>query len=361
MLTGEKKLFISLCDFQSESFDENLLNYATPAVLGQLFMNRMAAIAYGILKEKKLLNKVNREFRNSLKMAYDSNVAKNNQYFDCLKYLDSILCSSEANYALLKGAVLCKEYPDGYRTSNDVDILVLPEDITEIGDILIKNGFIQGYIRNGVFVPATRKEIIESRMMRGETVPYIKDMGMEHMKYLEVDINFSLDYKNSDSNALVKMLDNNITKVYDGFNVRTLNDIDFFIHLCAHLYKEAATIAWVKMNRDMTIYKYCDIYMLLNKMDVENTVELFKRAKSLGLSEVCAYVVLHTAALFEINNTAAIGMAKDILAQDTDFIHCVISPTDKKILTYSQKDIFERFFMDDRINDLKEVNENEKN
>ena len=35
---------------------------------------------------------------------------------------------NDANYALLKGAYLCSLYPLGYRTSNDIDVLVLPEN-----------------------------------------------------------------------------------------------------------------------------------------------------------------------------------------------------------------------------------------
>ena len=72
----EKELFKSLCSFKEEKFDESLLEDATPAVLGHLFFNRMQAIAFGTLKKHDLLGKVNREFRNSLKSAYNQNVLK---------------------------------------------------------------------------------------------------------------------------------------------------------------------------------------------------------------------------------------------------------------------------------------------
>ena len=45
----------------------------------------------------------------------------------------------------------------------------------------------------------------------------------------------------------------------------TLDDAGFFIHLCAHLYKEATTLPWIEMHRDMTLYKYCDIHMMLEE------------------------------------------------------------------------------------------------
>ena len=96
---------------------------------------------------------------------------------------------------MLKGAVLCGKYPNGCRTSNDIDLLLLPEHITELGDVLEAAGFRQGELKSGAFVPATRREIIASRMMRGETVPYILELRLPMMQYLEVDLNFSLTTK----------------------------------------------------------------------------------------------------------------------------------------------------------------------
>ncbi len=199
MKKQEKELFKALCSFKAKEFDEDLLKAATPGVLGCLFFNRMQAIAYGVLKEYGLLGKVNREFRNSLKGAYEQNLEKNRSLFWCINHVEEALSKCGAKYAMLKGAYLCKAYPEGFRTSNDIDLLVHPKDVTEIGNALLSAGFKQGNVRNGSFIPATRKEIIESKMMRGETVPYIKEIGISGMQFLEVDINFSLDYKPGDT------------------------------------------------------------------------------------------------------------------------------------------------------------------
>ena len=137
----EKELFKSLCSFKSSDFDEKLLKAATPAVLGQLFFNRMQGIAYGRLKNHGLRGKVNREFRNSLKGAYMQNLEKNNSFFECVRHLEEILSACDSPYAMLKGAYLCKWYPEGCRTSNDIDLLVLPKDVTKIANALLDGGF----------------------------------------------------------------------------------------------------------------------------------------------------------------------------------------------------------------------------
>ena len=355
MIQKEKELFKSLCSFKSKTFDNTLLEANTPAVLGHLFFNRMQGIAYGTLKNHGLLGRVNREFRNSLKGAYDQNIEKNKSFLWCVQHLQEVLSDCQCKYAMLKGAYLCKYYPDGYRTSNDIDLLVRPKDVTEVGNALLAAGFKQGNIRNGEFEPAKRVEIITSKMMRGETVPYIKEVNLPCMRFLEVDINFSLDYTLGDTASLEEMINNSVIEKLDNFQVRTLRRDDFFVHLCSHLYKEATTLPWIEMKRDMTLYKYCDIYMLLNDASKEEVDFLFKRAEELLMEKVCAFSVIHTSNLFNFNNIYAVEIAEKILSQDPDFIHTIISPEQRMEYVFTEKDILERFYADDRNTLLKGV------
>lgn len=356
----EQLLLKELCKFKSDTFDERLLEYATPHVLGQLFFNRMQGIAYGTLKRNGLLRKVNREFRNSLKEAYEQNLKKNQSVKTCVKQIAELLMQCDCPVAMLKGAWLCSHYPEGYRTSNDIDLLVRPEDVTTVGRLLENSGFRQGNIRNDEFIPATRREIITSKMMRGETVPYIKEVNLPGMKYLEVDINFSLDYKNSETDILEEMLKNVTIVEENGILIPTLSKEDFFIHLCAHLYKEATTFWWVKMHRDMTLYKYCDIYMLLCELSESEGEQLFIRTKTLGMEKICGYAIAETAGLFDIFEGSALQEARKVLKKDPDLFLRVVSPEDKKTYKYQTKDVNKRFFMRDRTKDLKEMLYDEK-
>ncbi len=332
MKEKEKQLFKALCKLKDQFDDASLAEFATPAVLGHLFSNRMQGVAYDTLKRNGLLGKVSREFRNSLGAAYDLNVLKNESFRKCVVMLSEILSPCDCKVAMLKGAYLCAHYPDGYRTSNDVDLLVLPKNVTTIGNLLAKAGFRQGNIRNGEFIPATRQEIIESKMMRGETVPYIKKVDLPFMKLFEVDINFSLDYKNGNGNTLADMLSNICIKNEKQLSIPTLDDADFFIHLCAHLYKEATTLPWIEMRRDMTLYKYCDIYMLLSEMSDRQLQRVFTKATELGMEKICAYAVLETMGLFDINNAFAHQIADAVLEDDPDFCLKVVSPKDRKTI-----------------------------
>ncbi len=358
MTESEKELFFDLCKFadvNEDRLDELLEGGATPHVLGQLFFNRMQGVAYGVLKNAGLLGKVNREFRNSLAVAHRVNIEKNQSFNYCLQYLSNVLAEQRGKYAMLKGALLCGTYPAGYRTSNDIDLLVRAKDVTAIGESLSEAGFQQGHVRNNVFIPATRKEIIESRMMRGETVPYILEVNFPGMKFLEVDINFSLDYKNGDEELLSDLLDHAKKVRVNGIDIITLSSEDFFIHLCNHLYKEATTYPWVKMKRDMTLYKYCDIYLLLNKFSEEETRTLVKRIQEMKMEKVCSCAAIWTHRLLGIKNHYFLNFAYQTISHQPEFLHCVISPSEGKLYLYDIEDVKERFFHPDRTTILREV------
>lgn len=362
MKLKEKELFFELCKFKAPNYKilKNLVDeYSTSSVLGELFFNRMAGVAYGVLKEGAILGNVTREFRTSLANAYEQNTVKNKSFLKCVMYLNTILKKHSNDYAFLKGAYLCSIYPAGFRTSNDIDLLVRPQKVSDIGKTLVEHGFKQGNIKNGEFIPATRREIIESKMTRGETVPYIKEMDLPFFKYLEVDLNFSLDYKNSNDDTVEEMIDRAVN--VKQLEIPTLEKSDFFIHLCCHLYKEATTMPWVKMRRDMTLYKYLDIYMLLFEATESDITDIFIRANELGVSDICACVIMWTCDLFQFQNIYALKLSENILKHAPEMLNSVISPAEHKTYLYTEKDILKRFFTANRISLLTERNEeNEK-
>lgn len=357
-MTNEQELFFRLTNFTApdkKRIEDLLSENASASLLGNLFFNRLSGLAYGVLKALGLLGSVNREFRNSLGAAYEQNIQKNESFFQCVETAMRILNLTNKPYVLLKGSVLCREYPRGYRTANDIDILINVADIGAFSDVLIKNGFKQGNIRNGEFVPATRKEIIESKMTRGETVPFIIEVNLPQMKYLEIDINFSLDYKNGDISVVQELLEHRVLKNLDGMEIQTLNNVDFFIHLCCHLHKEATTLPWITMNRDMTLYKYVDIMYVIKGMSEEETKQFISRAQELQLEKVCACVTLWINDFWEIDNDILIEWAKKIMFSDPEMLLRVIDPKNKTMFLYENHDIRERFFEKNRKALLKEI------
>lgn len=363
MKNEEKELFFELCKFKNSNKEKlkDLITKgaATPQVLGYLFGNRMAATAYGVMNDNELTSSVDREFRNSLKNAYLQNKMKNESYFICLKIISEILHSIKDKYVLLKGAYLCKWYPEGYRTSNDVDVLVNTSNVTIVGEMLTEAGFKQGSILNDNFIPAKRSEIIYSKMTRGETVPYIKEVNLPFMKYLEVDINYSLDYKNTKGSTVPELIARSSEIIFDDLNIVTLEKYDFFIHLCGHLYKEATTLPWIKMKRDLTLYKFCDLYALLAEYKNDDFLMLVNRINELKMNDICYFALYMTRELFDLRREGLDSCIRNLKIKEEKVLNSVIAPSEKKVYHYKDKDIRGRFFADDRTLLLKEVKEND--
>ena len=270
----------------------------------------------------------------------------------CVAYLSEELEKCDVPYALLKGAYLCHWYPSGCRTSNDVDVLVSQEDVTALSMHFRSLGFVQGFVKNDTFIPAVRYQIIESKMMRGETVPFIREMRMPFVKYLEVDLNFSLDYKNGDDDMVKKLLSQTEQVNSGDALIRTLCSTDFLLHICAHLYKEATTIPWIRMKRDMTFYKYCDIYALLQALNEEQVKKLLQRATEVNLTKELAYCLM---AVYEFWGLSSTPLKDYLFACNHEQLNEVVDPSEKRTYSYTVTSPWGRLFAENRVELLQEV------
>lgn len=340
-----------ICDDNNEKLAELLvpeLDY--PYILGHLMFNRISALAYVKLKEYDLLKGLNREFVNSLKGSYTASKMTADGFKTFLSSMSYMLDGEKRPFALLKGSYLSSLYPYGTRTSNDVDLLINKEDITYFIDKFKSNGYEQGFIRGGEFVAATRKDIIDSRLNNGETVPLIKESGLSNLKYFEIDLNFSLDYKAKQKNDMVSVLLDDREFLVDTYKneLPTLSKVDFFIFLCMHLYKEATVYDWVKRERDMTLYKFVDIYLFLKKFaDKTFTDKLAKKIPGYSFEKECYFAIVNTCRLFDICEENINELMKKIAPDDLSYLNRVICPAERKTYTFNA-DIKEWCFLNNR-------------
>ena len=219
-------------------------------IFGKLISNRVVNIAYKKLHADKEIHLG--EYRKYFEMIFERSIIENQYYEKELIYVCNILRGARFKFAFLKGAFLISNvYEKGLRSSNDIDILINEKEIDECQKILCENGFVQGEVKDGIIKKASRSEIVLSRMNYGETVPFYKKFGK---RFICIDLNFSLDYKPSQDEEIIReMLENRVEILWENTVLPTLNTLDFIIHLCMHLYKEATTITWVEWRKDFVI------------------------------------------------------------------------------------------------------------
>ena len=332
----ENEFILELCKFKSfdkekiiKWIEDNDMDY--PYVLGQILWNRVGSVAYHTLLGCNVLGKLNREFCNPLKSVYFSNTLKTESFIKCINEILNISAKMNFPHAWLKGSCLVNLYPKGLRTSNDFDVLLDSDNVTKMSNLLKSKGFKQGYIRNDIFKPVDRRMILSSKLNRGETVPFVKEINFPLMKYIEIDINFSLEYKPENNSNIVRTILENI----NDNGIRTLSQVDFLIHLCSHLYKEATVYNWVEMGRDLSLYKFVDIYLLItNVMSKPFSDGLTERIIEFELNEPCYYALYNTKLLFNIENRDLDNILNKIKPKNIEFMTTIINPSNGEKYKY---------------------------
>lgn len=195
-------------------------------------------------------------------------------------------------------------------------------------------------------------------MNRGETVPFIKEVDFPFLKHLEVDINFSLDYKSDFANnqMVEEFLKNTemIIKINQGY-LPLLNRVYFFIQLCLHLYKEATVLNWVKMGRDVSLYKYMYIEVFIDKFfNMEFVNELITIVENLGLERERYYVLFYTKLLFNTKNENLDFALQSIIPSDLEYLCQIIDPENQKVYRFDE-DYFDWIFSINKMEKLYEV------
>ncbi len=245
------------------------------SLFGFICSNKIAGYFYNQCKKMNI--EMPSLIENLFHQIYLNQKARNNLLRKFIYKISYELEKSHIVHAFLKGSILSNcalqqnkvLYQIGERTSNDIDILIHEKDITKLENILRKLHFSQGYydLKKNKIILFDRKEIIARRMNRGETAPWILKISNYVVPFVEIDINFSLDSTAITSTNLTNiMLSQTVCyKSKKNYYIRSLEKYHFIIQLILHAYKELTLVFMVKKNKDIQLYKFLDLYLLLSK------------------------------------------------------------------------------------------------
>ncbi|MFM9327766.1 nucleotidyltransferase family protein [Paenibacillus mesotrionivorans] len=357
-LTQEQELVMQLVNFRNPAIEricelkDNRTDWA--AVMGHLTYNRVAGIAYDVVK--MCISQVgavfNREFRFGLYMIQEMQSIRTTVCRQVLCEVAEKLVANGLPHAFLKGSILAHSiYAPGCRVSNDIDLLVNSDDLTQCGNILKELGFIQGFFdrtRNEIR-SATRKEILNYRMNYGEIVPFLKKTDEPGLNVIEIDINFSLDWVSEGTGEAVAAFLNQ-TEDYSldvGQSIKSLKTEFFLAHLCVHLYKEAYVLEWVQGQRDLSLYKFTDIYGFITAPDLMIDWGQFVRiAVNYEISKECYYALEYTRLFFPVLNddVGFIGALQLIKPDDLSYLNEIVDAANPGIRYRWEKNLLDRFF-----------------
>ena len=319
------------------------------SVLGFLELNKISGVFYDNLK--KLGIKVPQQISRKLNNIKNIQVKRNNLMAQWIERISVELNNKSMPHAFLKGSVLSnygnlKLYDEGERISNDIDILVSQNNLSEIHKVLTELEFEQGYFdfNKNEFVKLSRSEIISRRMNRGETAPYIKLINDSIIDFIEIDINFSLSYLPESKNVDEFLQD---VKLYDA--VYSLTEIKFFVYLILHQYKESILYSMVQRNKDLELYKLLDIYLFLKNKLIDYN-ELYDFCKKFNIEKECYYVLYQTTEVFDTlkEDNGLMDFMNMIKPYCLDYLYAIIDPENKNQAYEWQISLVKRLCMYDK-------------
>jgi len=261
----------------------------------------------------------------------------------------------------LKGSQLASTvYQDlGLRSLNDFDFLIPLKERQAVSDCLKSIGYHIGMYnwskRNVDSI--SREEELMWKMHVGNLYPHTKVIDDPFSHYISIDFSYNVDLQKSFS-ASKLLLDASSEGELLGVRTHLLDNTDFLIHLCIHLYKEATNVQWVLYHADLNLIKFCDVreYVLAIQKDL-NPAHLCERTKQLGAKEAVFYTFYYLDYLYGEQFTQR--FIQDIEISDRDYLGKYGS-LDYDTAQIWRKSFYDRFFALNNMDELQETSKLEK-
>jgi hypothetical protein len=282
---------------------------------------------------------------------------RNAFYFDVIKKVMDQLHAYGVIAPVLKGNYLAHDiYPRSYiRYFNDLDLLIDIKDTDKITKALTDLGYIQGHYdkAEGRVVEATRKEKMLQQIASHELQEFQKMTDNPFVPLVQVDVNHDILWKGNCPYHIASrdLVERAVILDWDGVKVPVLSPGDNIIQLCCHLYKEATLMMWISDLRDLTIYKFADLYLYITKAgdDIDWKV-LTTRIKGYGIEKVIYYCFYYLHMMF--GGIVPGHVMAEIEPENRDFLdeYAIENKTPSKW----KYDFFTRLFDTNRVLSLEE-------
>ncbi|OPH48002.1 hypothetical protein BC351_39120 [Paenibacillus ferrarius] len=335
------------------------------AIIGKLIVYRSVGIAYKRLEY--MLTKMDiKEFAykkiyNILKDMYRVQFIRLSEQAKQVYEIAEAFEKAGVRYSVLKGLALAAGlYQDlGSRSSNDMDVMVHPDELEDALHVLRECGYIQGELNilKDVIEPASRRDVVTRPMVSHEVIPFQKKVeNNPFMTKHEVDLQFSIDLMTSNRTdvAVDEFLSRRILIETKEGAFHSLSWEDHFLFLCVHFYKEASTDYALKLYNDLSLYKLCDLIYLLNSTHIELIKhKIMNRAKEYGLEKAVFYAMHYLQEAFNV--TVDPLLYGELQPPDIEYIHQLYRYNSTEVVMRWNEPIRERIFNLNRVGGFMEV------
>ena len=235
------------------------------------------------------------------------------------------------------------------RKTDDVDILISIDDIPQITEILIQQGFTnrQYNKEKKEFFDYDKLTVMKYKMTMYNLLPFVK---VQDDQLIIFDISFALDFDRSTSNVVKNMLQ---AVIVEQDKIPTMKGKDYLIHLLIHNYREASNASWIELSKDITLRKFCDIREFIREILTDNELKMVV-SEMLEINQKAA-LIFNIYSIYEIYGDS---FSKEILQQlsiDKESVsqYFQFFDDDRKTSHKRQKGLWESIFSLNNLDELR--------
>lgn len=317
------------------------------------YKNRVIYLVYDNLKKLGFIKHIPQCLNMLLEDSCFCNIERNTTKLSEINLVYSALYEKDIPFLPVKGGYMIDNVYNNRRArvTNDIDALILKKDICKIDKVLTDMGYAVGELNpetNEIVPPSHLKKILYKTKMYN-LLPYVKLSDVMNRGHVIFDLSFALDFS-LDTAPVEEMIANSIEE--DG--KKQLLPEHFFVHMCCHHYREASHIEWIRIGKDLTIMKFCDVRTFVKlKMDKEALGRAVDFAKKHGLEKAVYFTI------YFLNVMYHDGYEDDLLSQlsidDRDFLF-KFSEDGKKLSNTRKKDFWHSIFDENNKDEVVDCN-----
>lgn len=204
-------------------------------------------------------------------------------------------------YIITKGVYIAKKayLDEGYRSSEDLDVIIKREDYSKVKEFLLLHGYKQA------IYDQERKEIVEfSRQQElfylsftQQSAPFLKITGNDLVPVVNIDLNFSIYWDKNQEWNIDKLINNAQVFKYKGYKVKTFQDEYMLLHMCLHAYYDLNSVYVLYKSYSYRLKYFADIYGFVQHVKIswekfQNICIVYKVEKYI------MYILFYTARIF---------------------------------------------------------------
>lgn len=337
-------LAASLCDLVSDLRDElvTLLCHAPTTVYDQAwpiaFRHQTLALIARNLRGHGLHDKLPADHWATLEQLQALNHDRNTFLLARARQIVDEAAKRGIPVLVRKGLPLAQRaYGDlAARSMKDVDLLVRKADVRMLLALLIEMGF------------ASRMPRDAQRMLIFGGLNYpTMSKSIDNAACPELQIGISVAYFDRSAGFAY-----DIDAVFDradrggGTELPTADEIDFFVDVCAHFFKDAKSLASVEMGEDLQLYRFSDVARLARRLTERGLwPECMTRAETYNVTAPVYFALWYAS---RIDPEALPADAEDRLAPaDCGYLH-TYGEAGRRGGSWPDEDVVRRMFDQDR-------------